>query len=852
MSTGVYQLSDYQAPNLPDLLKGLPGWLLWRFQKRPGEIKLAKVPYYSNGKIRSGVQGSDEDRQQMTSYRLAHAACLSGGFSGIGLAILPEFQVVALDFDNCVTDGKIEVPWIAELATVTYSEYSPSGRGVRAFMKGSLPSKKDTQPKDGKFAVEVFGDGGYVTVTGNTTSECQLFGLENTVADVTEDVLTLFRERFGQYVANVANNSDSNDGGEDDTWLLSVNPTLGWTPEQAREYLFACDASCSRDVWLKILMGLHFESGGAGWALELACEWSATGDSFAGRKDVEGRWRSFRRGGGVSLVTGSYIMNQRAEQLTKAKYASVDSWRGQIEGARSEMELREVIAKAIRRDASLGHTQLHNLASVIQGKLKSLTGVRYPIKDCRNLISPMRGQYDDTGQGVPEWLNGWVYVTDGDQYYKVESGEKVTVGGFNTLFNRYMPKNEFDSVIINAHTAATCKYEVKVVSRAMYMPACGPFFKMDGIECVNSYHHSKVPKAAEVISQEGAKAVEKILWHIEHLIADGRSEVSRELLSFMSFCVKFPGKKVRWAPIIKGIEGDGKSLIGTVMGAMLGESNIRIIGPSVIKSDFNNWAEGACLGVLEEMRMVGHNRFDIANKVKPHITNESVEIHLKGKSTFNVPNTMNYIAFTNFGNAIPLTEEDRRWYVIFTACKSKADLREFLATKGGYKKYFSDLTSAIRDHYADFKKYLLDYEFAEDFDPNGMAKDTVEKSAMVNMGMSDEELIIRELIEKGCKGVRKNAILTSCLTDAWIACQTDVEVPRTRSLAAILIRMGYTRYEKRVRFEDRIQTLWTLDQKDDVAVRWKKLVICNNEGDTNCNTADEFDALLQPGSSLTG
>lgn len=844
MSTGVYQLSDYKAPELPEMLKGLPGWLVWRFQKKPGQIKLAKVPYYSNGKIRSGAQGSQDDRQQMTSYRLAYAACLSGGFTGVGLAIFPEFQIIALDFDNCVSDGVIEVPWIASLATVTYSEYSPSGKGIRAFMRGSLPSKKDTQPKDGKFAVEVFGDGGYVTVTGNTTTECQMFGLENTVADVTDDVLTLFRERFGDEVANVANNSSPDEGG-DVNWLLSVTPTLGWTPEQARDYLFDCDASCSRDVWLKILMALHFETGGADWALKMACEWSATGESFAGNKDVEGRWRSFRRGSSGSIVTGLYIMSQRSEQMTKAKYASVDTWRKQIEKATTELELREVIAKGIRRDTSLGDMDIHNLSNALQGRLKTLTGVKYPIKDCRRLITPVRSN-DDTGQGdgVPHWLEGWVYVTESDQYYKVEDGSKVTVSGFNAMYNRYMPKNEFESVSINAHTAATCKYDVKVVSRAMYMPTCEPFFQIDGIECVNSYHHSKVPKAAEVVSPEGAKAVEKILWHIEHLISDGRPEVSRELISFMSFCVKFPGKKVRWAPIIKGIEGDGKSLIGTVMGSMLGTSNIRIIGPAVVKSDFNNWAEGACLGVLEELRMVGHNRYDIANKVKPNITNESVEIHLKGRSTFNAPNTMNYIAFTNYGDAIPLTEEDRRWYVIFTACKSKEMLREFLKERGGYKKYFSDLTSAIRDHFADFKRYLLDYQFADDFDPNGMAKDTVEKAAMVNMGQSDEELIIRELIEKGVKGVSKNALLTTCLTDAWVACETDVEIPRTRTLAAILIRMGYCRYEKRVRFDGRIQTLWTLDQKDDVAINWKKLVVCNTESDAICNTEDEFAGLM--------
>lgn len=823
MSSNIYRLSDYTAPELPEFLNELPGWVIWQFVQMPGE-KARKIPYYSNGKIRSGVQGSAEDRQQMTSYRLAYAACLAGGFSGIGLAIFPEFQIVALDFDNCVKGGKITVPFIAQLATTTYSEYSPSGSGIRAFFRGSLPSRKDTQPKDGSFAVEFFGDGGYVTVTGLVTEECQMFGCEMTVSDLTEDVVGLFRERFGSAaLSKAAAVAEPNNDDDTDDWLLNATPTLGWTPEQSRGYLFDCDASCSRDVWLKILMALHFESDGADWALELACEWSATGENFGGRKDVEGRWRSFRRKDGGGIITGSWLLSHRAECLTKKRYASVDHWRAQIKGAKTEYDLREGIARRIAKDGGIGDIEMHTLANALQEAFKGL-GAKYPINICRKMISGREvARPQKVDQGEPDWLKDWVYVTEVDRYYRIESGETLTVQGFNSAYNQFMPTNDSGNMAMTAHTFATVTSPVSIINAIRYMPVCGPTFEMNGRSCVNSYHASKVPAAPAVIDLAGGKAVEKINWHIEHVIAGGRKDVEGQLMSFLAHNVQFPGKKVRWAPLIKGVEGDGKSMLGNLMSMMMGASNVRTIGPNAVKSDFNNWAEGVCFATLEELRMVGHNRYDVANKLKPFITNDTIELHLKGRGTYDVPNTVNYMAFTNYADAIPLTEDDRRWFIIF--CVELADLVE---QWGGYEVYFNSLVSAINNHPLAFKRYLLDYKLYEGFNPNGKAPKTAEKAMMANMAQSDEELVIRELVGQGIAGVNENVILTHSLTKGWTTYDTDLEMPKTRALCNILMRMGYMRFDKAVKFEGRTQYLWSrkIDASD-----WRKFIGSPEQGE---------------------
>ena len=63
-----------QNVQAPDVLRALPGWLIWRFEENPNGGKPLKVPYYTSGAKRNGVQGRPEDRQQLTTFDAARTA----------------------------------------------------------------------------------------------------------------------------------------------------------------------------------------------------------------------------------------------------------------------------------------------------------------------------------------------------------------------------------------------------------------------------------------------------------------------------------------------------------------------------------------------------------------------------------------------------------------------------------------------------------------------------------------------------------------------------------------------------------------------------------------------------------
>lgn len=151
----------FNPSNTPDQLKVIPGWLNWRYEqdlKNPDRWN--KVPYYVSGVRRNGTQGTPVDLSKLGYFDEAlQQLATNPANDGIGLAMLPQWKLVALDIDDCVKDGQIDDD-ILRLIDGAYAEISPSGSGIRAFWKGI--AKKTTT-----VGWELYPHAQYVTVTGN-------------------------------------------------------------------------------------------------------------------------------------------------------------------------------------------------------------------------------------------------------------------------------------------------------------------------------------------------------------------------------------------------------------------------------------------------------------------------------------------------------------------------------------------------------------------------------------------------------------------------------------------------------------------------------------------------------------
>jgi hypothetical protein len=157
--------------NLPAALRDVRGWVVWKRGEKGDKGKFDKVPYYTNGRRRHGTQGSDADREKLATFDEAVKAYSRGGYAGIGLAMLPDWNLVGIDLDGCISDGD-DISAEAEAllnAAETYTEVSPSGTGLRMFTRGSFPDRKNNAA-----GIEVFHAKGFLTVTGEALNGAEV------------------------------------------------------------------------------------------------------------------------------------------------------------------------------------------------------------------------------------------------------------------------------------------------------------------------------------------------------------------------------------------------------------------------------------------------------------------------------------------------------------------------------------------------------------------------------------------------------------------------------------------------------------------------------------------------------
>lgn len=150
---------------IPAGLLALNTWVVWRYEQRLGQKKLAKVPYNPVGKGKA-----DTTRPETGSgFELAVAVYLAGGFDGIGI-ILTGTGLVGIDLDSCITNGVL-APWAAAIVTrvASYTEVSPSGTGVHILCRGALPAGRRK-----KGNIEMYDSGRFFTVTGNALEPARI------------------------------------------------------------------------------------------------------------------------------------------------------------------------------------------------------------------------------------------------------------------------------------------------------------------------------------------------------------------------------------------------------------------------------------------------------------------------------------------------------------------------------------------------------------------------------------------------------------------------------------------------------------------------------------------------------
>lgn len=783
---------------IPHDLKSIARWVLWKYVpvKRPdGEIKWKKMPCDLDGKPAK----TDEPSTWSTYDRVVDEFMLRD-YDGIGVVIDGSGDFQGIDIDDCVANGQLNDTAQELLDNVDgYAETSPSGNGIKLFTRSNLAISGK------KGDIEVYKDGRYFTVTGH-----RLNG-HDALPTVTQDVGWFVERHFGQNQG-----ADLGDGG---ALALYKPPLADWDLDRVRDELmpYVNDVD-SYEGWLKVGMALHHQGQGDSAWMELWDEASRQSEHYD-RDELEAKWDSFnqQRDRGQGALTLASIIKQVGESRAGERKERFEELKQQIDSATDAESLRSVTCAEIQKDSAIDKFHRDVLAQLLKSKFRAL-GMPAGLNEVKKLIKPR------SMNGLPDWLEDWVYVTHEDVFFNVVTKRKVRVSGFNAMYNREVGGMDTET---SASAIALDLYRIPTPDKIIYLPWAPEHFDLNGTPCVNGYDPNSPPDIPATFSKGDLEAIETVKAHLGLILTEVNAP--EIMLAWMAHNVQKPGVKIRWAPLVKGIEGDGKTVLGKVLRYAMGHINVGMVSPTVLADKYTAWADGRCVNVLEEIRMVGHNRYDTLNALKPYITNDEVTVHPKGVNEYMAPNTVNYIAFTNHQDALPLEETDRRWWVQFSPFSSQDELRNVADSL-----YFTRLHNAIEQHAGALRRWLLEWPIPAWFEPNGQAPASAAKAKMVGLNVSDDELIVREVIAQGGCGVHKDIVSTSHLSTA-LSLIEGIEVPRTTALSRTLMKLGFSKVTKQLKWRSQPVRVWVRGNK------WDRL----SEAEFNALARSLLDSTLQ-------
>lgn len=495
-----------------------------------------------------------------------------------------------------------------------------------------------------------------------------------------------------------------------------------------------------------------------------------------------------------------------APVISEETAASVRDLLDWIAGCGDSVEMHNVVIPAIR-DRGLPRAFHGQIVQAVESNLK-FAGAPISRADLRALLFPP--PLPRTDGELPDWAAPFCWVTSQDAFYNTRNNEFLSLRSFDVAFGRMMPIGA-SGRRLSAAEKCTQFWNMPVVEQVGYRPDCGPFYEWQGARYANSYSSTSLPPVATQYTEAGSRGIHAfhaLLWDM----CGHRHDVFNSLLYWMAHNVQRPGVKIRWAPILKGVHGDGKTLSAAVLRAAMGYRNLSTTSNSNIANSggFTDWAVRGAVNVIEEIMLTGKQRHQLYNAMKEFISNNVVDVNVKGGKPRQQWNCTNHWACTNHNDALPLEPTDRRWMVIFTPWASLQEMMTYCGLDAAGWKARTDAIDYAKEHCAgELRAWFLSLAIPPEFDINGSAMMTPEKRRMMESSEDEAESAAKAIIAEGSHGVTPR-VFSSAHLSRLLHIRSQVEgfdLPRGIALNHMFTRMGYSTGE-RVKWNGETCRVW--------------------------------------------
>lgn len=613
---------------------------------------------------------------------------------------------------------------------------------------------------------------GYIA-TGEGYEDLTLLGVVDTLHEV---------ECLPELPALAVNllTSGSTVASDDEDGLMEAisSEPLDLSDDEVSEYMGRLtqeQSECS-DTWLKVMMGLWHQTKGSDFGWSLFDTFSKLSEEKYDKRKNKARWDSMARSKRTNPVTFASIIEMTGGAR---KLMSTDKF-DRLTSMVQEADTKPDLSKALDEVATHFIDEL-NMTIIVRAIIKQFQmvfGEKLTAAQVRKILKSKRPTKKS------DFYEDYVFITQTGEYMQRDT--KTTMGprAFDVKHSRDTPPDEEGNPQGATNFVNT---RIECVHSGMYAPMFDDIFIYDGIEYFNTYK----PNMLSPVPAGTTDIVDRIKGHIAHLLV--RKDEQDIVINYLAHNVQYPGKKIPWSPILQGVQGDGKSFLAEMMKHVLGYSNCETMNVESLEEKFTPWAEGNCMVFIEELKLDNYRKYETLNKLKPYITNPMVSVRKMRTDSYECINTTNYFALTNFKDALPIDDNDRRYCVMFSQWQSKEKLTKWMAEN---PDYYPSLYEAMRTHPGEILHWLMNHKIPESFTKMSRAPDTSAKTMMVDMAKSDDYLLVEDAINEFSDlhddigdYVVNVTKLARMATDVFEDRAKDF--PKTTRLRNILLDMGY-------------------------------------------------------------
>jgi hypothetical protein len=320
-------------------------------------------------------------------------------------------------------------------------------------------------------------------------------------------------------------------------------------------------------------------------------------------------------------------------------------------------------------------------------------------------------------------LERYVYVEDVERFLDLTTITYRTKTGVTDTHSFELPKL-CDILLGDAN--------LRRVSRQTYKPGAPPFCLDEDPKTGKQFraYNTYTPSLLKPGNPKDAQ------WFVDHMeyICDGEEAAFVAIVSWLAHLVQQPAEKLNFGILLQGMQGTGKSFISQIMNKVLGVQNCTSSTTTQqMMGQFTDWMEGKQLVTIEEIRDQ-EERFKVYNHLKGLITNDVVKINIKGIPAYDVPNRTNFICYTNYEDAVPMDDDDRRFIIHFSRALPKPP------------QYYKDLGRHVENDCGSVLSYLLQVDLTK-FDPKGRAPMTASKKEFLQVSGGNLSRWLKEGLE---------------------------------------------------------------------------------------------------------